>query len=130
MKAAKEKKYLIGNDEGYVRKVAFVNKAKKAEYDRTRVLSIVEESGNSPEFKGFYASAPSIFTYVSIFHDHEWPAFYRYQGCLYERHKSADENVIVYCFSMKLDDFQQGSAAGKFIRELMDEFGASKEQGE
>ena len=127
-KNEKEKIYRIADDPGYVRKIAFIDKSVKAKgLDRlSKIMPFVEEAGNEMKFKGFYASAPTIYRYMDKLNDVEWEPFYRHQGSLYERHHCPHPDIVVYCHIMKLDDYQHGSSAGKFIKDLMSEFGPNK----
>lgn len=123
-----EKIYRIAKDEGFARKIVFINKElkNKGYPNLPSIMPIVEQAGNEEKFKGFYASAPTIYTYMDNFFDVEWEKFYRHQGSLYERHQCSHPEIIVYCHIMKLDDYQDGSAAGKFIKDLMAAFPPKK----
>lgn len=127
MKSENEKKFLIGKDDGHIRKIALIDGAKKEFYPNlSKILPIVEQTGNEERFRGFYATTPTIYRYLDNFKNIQWEPFVRYQGCLYELHQCSNPDIVVYCFSMKMNDYQNSSSAGKFIKELMDVFGSHK----
>lgn len=128
MKNEKQKNYRLADDPGYARKIAFVNKQSKdfESPNISKVIPIIEASGNEEKYKGYYASAPTIYTFIDNFHLTEFESHYRHQGSLYERQECSHPDVVVYVHIMKLDSYQEGSAAGKFIKDLMTEFPGQK----
>jgi hypothetical protein len=125
VKPENEKKYLIGVDEGYCRKIAFIDKNSTDFADRNlaKVMKYVEQAGNEEKFRGFYATTPTIYTYMDNFQEVIWDGYYRHQGSLYEKHECSHKDIIVYCHIRKLDEYEAGSAAaGKFIKDLMSAF--------
>jgi hypothetical protein len=123
-----EKKYLIGTDNGYAMKVAFIQKGSKDFADRklSTIMKFVELAGDEEKNRGFHASTPTIFTFMENLHEVEWEPFYRHQSSLYARHKSPHPDIIVYCHVKKLSGYEESSAASKFIKDLMKEFPGSK----
>lgn len=124
MKNEKSKNYQIGDDPGYARKIVFVNKqSNDFESPNIRnVMPIIEECGDEEKFKGFLASTPTIYSFLDNFEHTDFASYYRHQGSLYQRQKCTHPDVVVYAHIMKLDSFQEGSSAGKFIHDLMSEF--------
>lgn len=116
--------YLIGKDEGFARKIVFINLNSKDFGNRNigLVMPIVERTGKDEKFRGFYATTPTIYNFTERFKEIKWEGFYRHQGSLYEKHECEHPDIVVYCHIMKLDDYQEGAAIGKFIKDLMTEF--------
>ena len=125
MKKENEKIYQIAVDEGFARKVVFINRDAFPDRNLSKVMPLVEQAGNEEKFRGFHASAPTIYCYMDNFHQQKWDAFYRHQGSLYERHDS-HQDIVVYCHIKKLDEYENGSAAGKFIKDLISAFPQNK----
>jgi hypothetical protein len=126
--ADKEKVYIFAEDPGYARKIVFINKDANEFKSRnlSLVMPIVEKTGNEDQYLGYLASAPTIYTYLSNFHETAFEAFYRHQGSLYEMHQCPHKDIVVYCHIKKLDEYEEGSAAGKFIKDLMSAFPPKK----
>lgn len=128
MKTEKAKNYQIADDPGYARKIVFINKQSSSFEcpNLSKVMPIIEDAGNDEKFKGFLASAPTIYTFLDNFYITEFESHYRHQGSLYERQKCSHPDVVVYAHIMTLDTYQEGSAAGKFIKDLMTQFPGPK----
>ncbi len=54
-KPENEKKYLIGIDDGFARKVVFINRQAFPDRNLSKIMPYVEQTGNEEKFLGFYA---------------------------------------------------------------------------
>ncbi len=106
-----EKKYLIGKDDGYVRKIAFIDQREIGGKLTTEIMDIVEKSGNSEKYLGFEASSPTLYYFIDN------PSLFKeiiqihHQGALYQRHRTPSRAVIVFCHEKNFDSFDLSTTA-------------------
>ncbi len=114
------KNYLLVKDEGFVRKIVFLNKDSREDFrNLANVIPEVEQTGDTEKYRGYFATAPTLYLYVDSFYDKEWDREFIYQGSLYKKHFCQSTDIVVYCHEEKMEDFVEISASEKFISELM-----------
>ena len=113
--------YEISDDPGHPRKVVFICKDAFPDRNLAKVMPLVEQAGNEEKYRGFHASAPTIYCFMDNFHQQIFEPFYEYNGSLYARHNSHSD-LVVFCFEKKLSTFELGSSVGYLIKSLMSEF--------
>jgi hypothetical protein len=108
------KKYLIGDDKGFVRKVVLIDKTcqdPKIKTFGSNLIKIAEASGDSDMFRGFEATAPTLYIYVDNFETIKEVGSFVSEGSLYEAQWSGHSSVLVYCHVKTLDDFNANTSA-------------------
>lgn len=122
-----KKNYQIAVDEGFARKIVFINKHAFITRSLSEIIPLAEEAGDEEKFRGFHATAPTIYCWMDKFHQQKWDSYYSHQGSLYMRQNSHKE-IVVFCHIRKMTEYEVGSSVGKFIKDVMTEFGQNKKQ--
>lgn len=108
--------YLIGEDNGFIKKIVLIDKATndpKLKKFGSYAIQIAEASGDNEIFRGFYATAPTTYLYVDNFETFLEIGSFIHYGSLYEAQWSPHNSVRVYCYIKQEGETVSGTAFEK-----------------